>query len=82
MPRNRKIFLPSGGFSMLFRAPAEEYYLLMHNVPGQDCVLIEVYAPHADANYQKLLDDLGQSVQQQFEQDSRVSSGSACGSGG
>lgn len=78
MPPNRKIFLPSGVFSMMFRAPGEDYYLFMHNVRGQDCVAIELYASQQSAKYQHLLDELGQLVQQHFGQDARVLNGPAC----
>lgn len=81
MPRNRKIFLPSGIFSMMFRAPGDDYYLFMHNVRGQDCVVIELYASQQNAKYQNLLDELGQSVQQHFGRDARVYNSPACESG-
>lgn len=81
MPRNRKIFLPSGVFSMMFRASGEDYYLFMQNVRGQDCVVIELYAPQQNAKYQNLLGELGQSVQQHFGRDARVYNSPACESG-
>ncbi|MGH8371983.1 MAG: hypothetical protein ACRETO_04540 [Gammaproteobacteria bacterium] len=77
LPHNRKILLPPGVFSLLFRA-ADGHYLLMHNVSGQDCVLIAVYAPHEDAKYQALLNTLSQSVQDKFKQDAKVFSSSKC----
>lgn len=82
MPRNRKIFLPPGAFSLMYSAPKDDYYLLMRNVVGKDCVVLDVYAAGDEPAYRTLLDKLGQTIEHAMGDKAKVTPGPDCAATG
>lgn len=62
MPRQRKLFLVAGAFSTTFAAK-DDAYLLMHNIVGKDCVVIDLYAGHDGPAMKALEAELEQTIE-------------------
>ena len=77
MPRNRKIFLMAGAFSTTFRSK-DDYYLLVHNLVGKDCILIDLYATRNRTSYQQLMADLRQAIKTALPDKAKIVNKDVC----
>lgn len=77
LPRNRKIFLMAGGFSTTFSAHGD-YYLVMHNIVGRDCVPIDLYATDDRPSFKVLMTNLRQRIAQAMPGAAKIVDRRAC----